>query len=170
MQYRGLLRFLHHSPQADRLGHTRISRGHSQNSWPQVTKGIPQTMWCRSLRGKDKEGGDIQLWDLSSQISVTHEEALLSWGQLNICLVMERSEWTTYFALLACRAFVLPIKLFLSQSTSFLAFALPILTPSHWGRVSSCVGLSCWLSEPTTGNKNNWLLTMVFCLQFNDFC
>jgi len=38
--------------------------------------------------------------------------------------------------LLACAALALPVKLPLSQPMSFLAFALPILSPTPWGGVS----------------------------------
>jgi len=47
----------------------------------------------------------------------------------------------------ACVAFALPIKLSLSQPTSFLTFSLPTLSaiPLYGKRASSCVALHCQL-------------------------
>jgi len=47
---------------------------------------------------------------------------------------MGSSELIAYFALLPCTAFALPVKLSLSQPTSFLTFTLLILSPiPRWG-------------------------------------
>lgn len=60
------------------------------------------------------------------------DEALFSWRWLNICLPMGSREWIPCFVLFACTAFALPIKMSLSQPTSFLIFTLPVLFPSCW--------------------------------------
>jgi len=71
---------------------------------------------------------------LSSQVTVTRDGALLSWSWLNTCLLMGSSELISWFALLACVAFALPIKQSVSQPTSFLTFTLPIIFPIPlWG-------------------------------------
>ena len=75
-------------------------------------------------RGEHSEG-----WHSSSQVNVTHDGVLLSWIWLNTCLPMRSSELIPCFDLFACLDFALPIKLSLSQSTSFLTFTLPILFP-----------------------------------------
>jgi len=58
---------------------------------------------------------------------------------------MGSSELIPWFALLACMAFALPVKLSLSQPMSFLTFTLPVLSliPPRAEQASGCVGLSC---------------------------
>jgi len=79
---------------------------------------------------------------LSSQVTVTCDGALLSWRWLDTGLLMGSSEWISCFAWLACEAFALPIKVSLSQSTTFLTFTL--LTLSHFPLWQ---GVSEWLCE-----------------------
>lgn len=50
----------------------------------------------------------LELWHLSSQVTFTHDEALLYWKWLNTYLLMGISE----FVLLACASFLLPINFF----------------------------------------------------------
>jgi len=64
-------------------------------------------------------GGCLELWCLSSQVTVMRDEALLCWKWLNICLPMGNSKLIPYFALLAHAAFALPLKLSLSQPMNF---------------------------------------------------
>jgi len=66
---------------------------------------------------------------LSSQVTATHNGALLSWGWLNTCLLTGSGEGIPCFALLAHTAFALPIKPSLSQPTSFLTFTLWVPSP-----------------------------------------
>jgi len=72
---------------------------------------------------------------------------LLYWQWLNICLPKWSSELIPYFALLAHRAFALPIKLTLSQTHEFSCFYLsssvPHPTVSRW--VSGCFTFGCLL-------------------------
>ena len=77
---------------------------------------------------------------MSSQVTITREGALLSWGWLNAGLPMGRGEGMPCFALLACAAFAFPIKLSLSQPTSFLTLTLPILSPIPWRGASERLG------------------------------
>jgi len=72
---------------------------------------------------------------LSSQVTFTCDEALLSCKQLNICLLIGSSKGISDFSLLALIDFVLPIKLSLSQSMSFCTFTLLFLFRIPlWGR------------------------------------
>ena len=64
-----------------------------------------------------------------SQVTFMCHGALLSWRWLNTSLPIGSSEWIPYFALHQHTAFTLPIKLSLSQPTSFLTFSLPFLSP-----------------------------------------
>ena len=101
---------------------------------PTDQRDIPHHMtYCAQhvkLEEEEGKGGRLEWWRLSSQVTVTRDGALLSWGRLNTCLLMGSGEWIPCFALLACTAFALPIKLSLSQSMSFLTFfTLPILSP-----------------------------------------
>lgn len=69
---------------------------------------------CRKL---GEETGRKGLWSnalLSFQVTITHGGTLPSRRWLNSCLPMGSTEWNPCFALLACTAFVLPIKLFLN--------------------------------------------------------
>ena len=108
---------------------------------------------CKSGRGRQK-GGRLERWRLSSQVTIRRDGALLSWGWLNTCLPMGSREWFACFALVACVAFALPVKLSLSQPVNFLTLTLPILSPIPlWGKwASGCVVLSCWLGL----NHNRW--------------
>lgn len=60
---------------------------------------------------------------------------------------MGSSKLITCFAFLMCMAFVYPIKLFLSQPMSILAFTLSVfsLISSVEERVRDCVGFDGWL-------------------------
>jgi len=66
---------------------------------------------------------------LSSQVSC--DGALLSWRWLNRCLQCEAGNEFLVLLLLARTTFALPVKLSLSQPTSFLTFTLliPSLIP-----------------------------------------
>jgi len=70
-----------------------------------------------------KEGGRegcLELWRLSSQVTVTCDGALLSWRWPNTCLSVGSSELIPYFALFVRAAFVLPI----ARDFSLLPFIL----------------------------------------------
>jgi len=77
--------------------------------------------------GKNGEEGSSELWCLACQQTLTRGEVLLSWRQLNSCLLICRSELIPYFALLVSAAFDLLVKLSLSQPTSFPTFTLLLL-------------------------------------------
>ena len=132
-QSQGLCCFSHHPTSEEAGGAQEAGRGHSWDSWPQLTKGIFHTIWHHAQHiklGKEEgRGGHLEWWRLSSQVTVMCDGALLSRRWLNTCLPMGSGEWIPCFALLACAAFALPIKLSLSQPTSFLTCTLPILSP-----------------------------------------
>lgn len=73
---------------------------------------------------------------------------------------MGSGELTPCFALLVCVAFASPIKLSLSQATSYLTFSLLIvsLMPLVEEWVSGCLGLGCWLgsNHDTVIFRQNW--------------
>ena len=89
------------------------------------------------------KGGRLELRRLSSQVTVTHDAAPLSWKRLDTCLPMGSRERMPDLALHACAAFALPIKLCVSQPSTVLTFTLPILFPIPLGGASGSVGLSC---------------------------
>lgn len=93
-------------------GTQEVGRGHSLDSWPQLTKGIPHMMLCSPYKSGGRRNGECwESWHLSS---VTHDGALLSWSWLTTCLPMGNSELIPWFTLLVCTASALLIKLSLS--------------------------------------------------------
>ena len=124
--------FSPHPTSEEAGGAQEVGRGHSRDSWPQLTQGIFHTIGCHAqhikLGEEEGMGGCSEWWHLSSQVTITRNGALLSWRWLNTCLLMGSSEWSPYCVLLACTAFALHIKLSLSQPMRFHAFALLILS------------------------------------------
>ena len=124
-------------------------RGHSQDSWPQLAKGISHTVRRRAQQIKlveEGKGGHSEWWHLSSQVAFTWDGALLSWRWLNSCLPAGSSEWVPYFSSVACTAFAFPIKLPWSiheVSHFYPSDSLP--PPTAGERASGCLGFSCWL-------------------------
>ena len=139
-QSEGLFCFSPYSTSEEAGGGQEAGRGHSQDSWPQLTKGIFQTIGCHAqhikLGAEVGRGGCSEWWRLPSQVTVRRDGALLSWRWLNTCLPMGSGEWIPCFASLVCVTFAVPIKLSLSQPTSFLIFTLPIFSPIPLGGVS----------------------------------
>ena len=112
-------------------------------SWPQGCPTPYDVVLSNKSWGKEEKGGGIQLWCLPSQVTIAHDQALLSWKRLNTCLPMGGSEWIPSFALLTHAAFALPVKLSLFLPTSFCIFTLPILSSIPlWG--SKRVAAWCW--------------------------
>ena len=117
------------------------SSPHPTRSWegtqpgqltPTDPRGVPAHMAsCSAHRagGEGGRGGCWERWRLSSQVTVRCDGARLCWGWLSTCLPLARAEWIPWVALPACTALALPIKLSLSQPTSFLTFTLPISSP-----------------------------------------
>lgn len=98
-----------------------------------------QTISCIEIKaGERREEGHLESWHLPSYIGVVHNEALLSWILLNICLLwwqvilVASSELIPpHFALLAyTHSFTLPIKIPSSQPTSLCTSILPIHSPN----------------------------------------
>ena len=128
----------HTSPPVNWLGmHRKLwdTAWTADPSWP---KGCPRPYGI-VLRNKSwekrEEGGECsELSCLSSKVTMTSGEALLFCRWLNVCLQHANSEWIPYFSLLVWSASALPIKLSLSQPTSFLTFTFSILSPILlWG-------------------------------------
>ena len=108
--------------------------------------------------GRRRKEGLSDLWHLSSQVTITHDGALLSWRWLNIWLPMGSSEWIPCFALLVRAAFTFHIKLSLSQPMSFHTSALPVLSPialvgseraAAWGWDAWCCSTSAEILCPS---------------------
>jgi len=73
-------------------------------------------------------------------------EALISMKELDICLLMGRSEWIPSFPSIVSSVVTL-LKLSLHRVMSFLTFALPILSPSPLGggpNQAAVWVLICW--------------------------
>jgi len=152
------------APPASRLGSTRCWEGMLLGQLtPTDQRGIPYRMTsCSAYKAgrRRRKGGDTS--GVMALVFLSHCYAgccawgLLSWRLLNTCLSMGRSEWIPSFALLACVAFALPVKLTLSQPMSFLFW---FSSPSH------CRGVNegpCGASLPggvkTQKNQNFVLL------------
>jgi len=70
--------------------------------------------------GRRKKGRTFRVMAFVFPANHYRDGAWLSWRWLNTCLPMGSSECIPSFALLACMAFALPVKLSLSQPISFL--------------------------------------------------
>lgn len=115
-------------------GDWRCMGGWEKNRWPKLYKGILQTASHYALHKKcGEEEGKFQ-----SHHSEWFGSALLGMAEN---LPIHGKEWIIFcFVLLACVTFAFPIKLSLFQSTCFLPFTLPILSPMPPGGqgASSC--------------------------------
>jgi len=78
----------HHAEDTQEVG-----RGHSWDSWPQLTEGISHTIQRHAqhirLGTEEGRGRQSELRHLSSQVTVAGVGALVSWGWLNTCPLME---------------------------------------------------------------------------------
>lgn len=126
--------------------------GQSQDSWPQMAKGMFLSIWCHAqhvkLRGMKKGGGGRSIC-LPKQSLCVMEPC-----SPDNHLPMGRGEGIPYFALLALRAFALAIKLSSFQPPSFLTFALLVLSVIWPGGVSSSVVPCCQLGLNHKSNKH----------------
>lgn len=116
---------------------------HSQASWPWLTKRIFQATWHHAQLIKlEEEGGRGRHWEwqcLSSQATVTCDGAWHSWRWLNTYLPMVSDKCVPCFVFFICMAFILSIKLPLTQPTSFFTFMLLILSPIPPGVIEHVV-------------------------------
>lgn len=104
-----------------------IERSHSQNRWPQRTKGIFQTVWHHAefIRWKKKLGM------LSVLALVCSISSYMCWGPALLEMAelpMESGEWIPCLTLPLCVVFALSIRLSLSQLISFPIFSLLVLS------------------------------------------
>jgi len=146
-QSQGLFCFSPHPTSEQAGGAEEVGRGHSWESWPQLAKGIfpYSTVSCSAYKAGGKKGGGerSEWWCLSSPVTVMRDGALLLWRWLNACLPYGK-HWMN--SLLACMAFALPIKFFISthEFSHFYSFDfLPQPTVGDWAR--GCVVLGCRL-------------------------
>lgn len=140
--------------------------GTAESYWPEGFPTPHDVMLSNKIWETKKEAGGCSEWcRLFSQVTATHNCACLAWRWLSTWLPMGNSErnpclallivwgpWETVNEILVllcllCEAFVLLIKLFLSQPICFLTSTLLIHSPVSLeveeGWVSGCVVLSC---------------------------
>jgi len=96
---------------------------------PSCPEGYPTpyniTFSNKSCGEKRRKGeGTFRDMRLSSQVTIRHNGALLSWRWLNICL--GNNGRIPSFALLLCLVFALPVELSLSHPMSSCTFTLLI--------------------------------------------
>lgn len=72
----------------------------------------------------------LELWHLSSQVSVMHKKAMITWNFQNIWLPMGSNKLVPYFDVPVCAASALPVTV-LILTTSFLAFLFTHLFLLH---------------------------------------
>lgn len=150
--------FSHSLPPTGGLeGAQGVGKRHSWDSWLRLTTGIFLTTGYHAQHIVLREaGGHLGWYHLSSsQVTVTHDKAQLSWEWFNTCLPMGNSQWIPCLASLVCMIFAFFIKLCSSQPTSFLTvYSLnvsPITSREGGGRVSTCMRLHFQL-----GLKHKW--------------
>lgn len=73
-------------------GAKQVGKGHSWNSWSKL-KATFFSIWCwiqqeklgeRSIKSEQGRERHLELQHLTSQVTVTHNETLLSWKQLDL--------------------------------------------------------------------------------------
>ena len=96
-QSQGLFCSSPHPTSEEAGGAQEVGRGHSRDSWPQLTKGIFHTVWrhAQHIKLGEEEGRRVhsEWWHLFSQVTVKRDGALLPRRRLNTCLPMGNSEW-----------------------------------------------------------------------------
>lgn len=132
----GLLCFSY-SPASEGLAGHKEPEGDSQDSWPQLTKGMSNTIWHHAQYLKlGKKGGreDILQSGMSSQVTIMHDGALLSWKWLKSTCQWEA---VNEFLISISLHMYLLLHLLNSLYLNFCVFSLlPFLffPPSHWER------------------------------------
>lgn len=105
----------------------------------------------------------IRIMVLSSQTTITHDEAEISCKWLNIYLLIRSNEWIPHLALFVLTVPALPIKLSLSHETSHF---YPSDSPFcfHLGTVGGCMELGCLPGLIQSKQESN----TKYCLQTSD--
>jgi len=108
-------------------------------------KDIPFRMASRSTvkAGEDMEEaeGHFELQLLSSQVTITCYEALLSWKWLSLCLMMRSSEWITSLCHFASAQFLLYLLNYLYLNSCFLTSTFLVLSIIPLGETENVVVL-----------------------------
>lgn len=128
-QHQGLLHLSRSSPARAVSAH-QVRMGHSQDSWP---KGCP-TPWYLSKKswGEKEEGGKFGIIVLPSHCYIWWNFAL--WDMAEHLLAHGRGRMNSLFYFpCVCMAFILPVKLPLSEPMNFLPSTFLFLSHSHWG-------------------------------------
>lgn len=124
--------------------------------------GIFHTTECQgqpNKREEEERRGSIQRNSiLSSQVTVTHDGALLSWGWVNTCLPMKSGElFLALFARACCFALSIKLSIFqpmtLSTCTSSNLFPIPL---------QGSEGAAVWCCSQWLGLKPPQLIGGVF--------
>lgn len=92
-------------------GGYRVWMGSSQDSWLQVTKRIFHITWCSAIKAqvKEEQGRTFMVMIFVFPNNCYTWWSLACQERLNICLLVGRSEWISYFALPAHVEFAFPI-------------------------------------------------------------
>jgi len=155
-----------HRPTSEQAGGAQeAGRGHSWDSWPSWLKGylIPSdiTLSNKNRGGRRRKGRtfEVMVFCLPKQSLHVMEPCFPGDGWTPAC----RWEAVNEFPILLClvlAAFALPVKLSLTQRTSFLTFTLLILSPIPLGRgggewANRCVLLSSLLPHKSKASAQN---------------
>ena len=86
-------------------GAQEAGRGHSQDSWPQLTKGMSHTIGhhAQHIKLGEEEVGGWTFGVCPPKYTIMCDGAQHSWGWLITCLPMGSSEWIPCFAVLVYR-------------------------------------------------------------------
>lgn len=113
-----------------------------------MTKVIFHTIWHhaqqKKLSERRRKAGHSWLWCLSSQLTITSVEVLLSRQWLNPCLPMEHSEWTFFFfSYFALHLFIFLFKCYCVSPQAFFPslYFLPALGERGMSKLGKCLTL-----------------------------
>lgn len=145
--------------------------GHSQDRWPQVTKGMSHSDFSVikydisviKAEGRRRKG---HIWNdcLATSLLCMMKLCFLGYGWTPAACEKREINSLFYFACV-CMAFILPVKLPLSVPISFLPFT-PFFCPfpTEGGSVPGCVGLSCLLGPIHSNSSINSSAVDALCL------
>lgn len=140
----------HITPPVSKLGMYKNLGGDAGTADPNSARGhaIPYGVMLSIYSWRKKKMGNARSDGICLPRSPLHP--------MEPCLPVGHSELIPLFALIMQVDFALPIKLYLSQSTSLLTLPFWFSLTSHWSRkwVRVCVWLSCWLGSNHNKDTN----------------
>lgn len=131
--------------------HKKLEEDTARDNWPQLTKGIFQTVLQHAQHikmGEEGRGGmgQCESLHLSSQLTFTHGRALLSWWWLNIaCWYEVMNEFLALLCLHTGFLLYLMDCLCLNPLISSLLVCIFSPHPTRREEGNRCVELRCWL-------------------------